>query len=94
MFVSINYPAKKIGVERNGVRGLLTENNIDYQHYNLVQGLCGVAETVSFESVASPGKFLRHQGYEIKLHSRQNTALYKNDACFYPRYNKYFTVSN
>merc|ERR1712183_1219711 len=59
--------------------------------YNLVQGLCGATGTVSFESVASPGSFLRHQGYEIKLHSRENTALYKNDACFYPRYNKYFT---
>ena len=93
MLQSKNYPNKNLGV-LNGDIGYLTSDNPTLQHFKVVQGLCGVAGTVSFESVVRPGKFLRHQNYEIKLHSSQNTTLYKNDACFYPRYNKYFTVIN
>ena len=93
MFVSINYPDKKIGI-KNGYQGWLTDENVAYQHYKVVQGLCGKGGTISFESVSSPGKFLRHQNFEIKLHDRDNSDLYKDDACFYPRYNKYFNVSN
>ena len=92
MFVSKNYPNLKIGVVDG--KGWLTKRNPAYQHFKVVQGLCDRAGTISFESVASPGKFLRHQGFRIKLHSRQNSRLYKYDACFYPRYNKYFRVSN
>ena len=93
IFQSKNYPSKNLGIV-SGDKGYLTSDNPKLQHFRIVQGICGVAGTVSFESVASPGKFLRHQNYEIYLHSSQNTALYKNDACFFPRNNKYFTVSN
>jgi hypothetical protein len=37
---------------------------------------------VSFDSVNYPGYFLRHQGFRIKLHKRENSDLFKKDATF------------
>jgi arabinan endo-1,5-alpha-L-arabinosidase len=37
---------------------------------------------VSFESVNYPGKFLRHQGYTLKLHPDDGGDLMHNDASF------------
>jgi len=90
IFESINYPGKKMGI-KNGVEGWLTEENPALQHYSVVEGLCGVAGTVSFRSVAFPTMYLRHQNYKIYLHAKDSSDLYKSDACFFPRYNKYFT---
>ena len=79
---------------KNGVEGWLTNENPALQHYSVVEGLCGVAGTVSFRSVAFPTMYLRHQNYKIYLHAKDSSDLYKSDACFFPRYNKYFTVSS
>ena len=89
--MSINYPNKTIGV-KNGNEGWLTADNPALQHFRVVEGLSGVAGTISFQSVAFPTMFLRHQNFEIFLHDRDSSDLYRKDASFFPRYNKYFTV--
>merc|ERR1712096_354894 len=89
-FVSYDWPTHKIGIQ-NGNQGYLTNNNVAYQHYKIVQGLCNSAGTISFESVANPGQFLRHRFNRIYLDKHDNSDLYRSDACFFPRYNKYFT---
>merc|ERR1712183_510940 len=91
VFESMKYPDSKLGV--NGNRGVLTTKQ-KFQHFRVIPGRCGVAGTISFESVALPGRFLYiynnliyFAGYKdiqrMKLH-------YKVSTCFYPRYNKYF----
>ena len=82
----------KIGIE-NGDQGFVTTKNPEYQHFKVVKGLSGHEGSISFESIARPGHFLRHKGYLIFLHKNDTSDLYKNDASFYPRYNKYFRVS-
>ena len=91
--MSINYPDKKIGV-KNGNEGWLTADNPAFQHFRVVEGLSGVAGTISFQSVVFPTMYLRHQNFEIFLHDRDSSDLYRKDASFFPRYNKYFTVRN
>ena len=81
-----------MGIERDD-QGYLTKKNPEYQHFKVVRGLCGRAGSISFESIARPGHFLRHQNYLIFLHELENSDLYKKAACFYTRYDKYFPVS-
>merc|ERR1712096_500700 len=88
-FVSYDWPTHKIGIQ-NKNEGYLTNNNVAYQHYKVVQGLCNIAGTISFESVKNPGQFLRHRFTRIYLDPRDSSDLYRSDACFFPRYNKYF----
>ena len=75
--------------------------NPNYQHFRVVQGLCGVAGTISFESVAKPGSFLslnrNNNNFKmlqdkIILDKDLNKPRHRADASFYPRYNKYFKV--
>jgi len=89
MFNSYNFPNLKMGI-KNGDQGHLTTKNPEYTHFKVVAGICNVPGTVSFESVPRPGHFLRHSNYLINLHGFQNTDLFKKDACFHPRYDKYF----
>lgn len=42
------------------------------------------ASCVSFESVAVPGRWLRHYGYRLRLGTNDNSALFKSDATFCP----------
>ena len=46
----------------------------------------GLADSrcVSLESIATPGRFLRHQAYRMKLAAVEATDLFKNDATFCP----------
>ena len=87
---NLNY---NVGIE-HGNQGWITKKSPKLQHFSVVQGTCGVEGTVSFESVTRTGSFLRHQGFKIFLYRFEETELYKNDACFYPRYDKYFEVSS
>ena len=41
-------------------------------------------EAMSFESVNSPGHFLRHQDYRLKLHPNDGSELFGQDASFIP----------
>ena len=89
----MNYPDRKMGANAN--KGVLTSKE-KFQHFRVVQGRCGVAGTVSFESVALPGRFL----YEYKTliyfakykDIQRMKSNYKMSTCFYPRYNKYYKV--
>ena len=92
MFESVNLDGYNIGINSND-QGYVTKENSEFHHFSVVRGLCGVAGTISFESVASPGKFLRHRGFKIYLDKWQDKELYKKDACFYPRYEKWYYVS-
>ena len=53
---------------KNGVEGWLTEENPALQQYSVVEGLCGVAGTISFRSVSFPTMYLRHQNCKVYLH--------------------------
>jgi len=41
--------------------------------------------TVSFESTAHPGYFLRHAGYVMWMHRKDGSVLFNQDSSFYPR---------
>ena len=91
-FASYNLPHLKMGIENND-QGYLTQKHPELQHFKVVPGISGLPGSISFESIARPGHFLRQSNYFIMLHKYQNTDLFKKDASFYPRYNKYFPVS-
>ena len=42
------------------------------------------ANCLSFESVGSPGRWLRHAAYRLQLGTPDNSALFNNDATFCP----------
>ena len=79
-----------MGIE-NEKEGFLTQKNPDFQHFKVVPGISRAPGSISFESIAKPGYFLRHRNSLIYLH-RIGTS-HEKDATFYPRYNKYFPVS-
>eukprot|EP00092_Neocalanus_flemingeri_P033791 GFUD01036741.1.p1 GENE.GFUD01036741.1~~GFUD01036741.1.p1 ORF type:complete len:412 (+),score=54.04 GFUD01036741.1:154-1236(+) len=45
-------------------------------------GMCRERSTVSIESQSYPGKYWRHQNSIMKLHSKDETNLFKEDSCF------------
>ena len=92
-FTSEDFPDWKMGI-KNYNQGWLTKTDVLYEHFNVVPGLCGVEGTISFESVGRPGWFFRPRGFKIVLDRWQNNESYKKDACFYPRYEKFFKVRN
>ena len=51
--------------------------------YKVTAGLADAA-CRSFESVASPGRYLRHAGFRLQLGSNDGSALFLNDATFCP----------
>jgi hypothetical protein len=48
-----------------------------------VPGLAG-AGTISLESVARPGTYVRHQNYRVLLHPPDGSQLFRLDASFHP----------
>jgi YVTN family beta-propeller protein len=60
-----------------------TEATLAPARYVVRDGL-GDAACVSFESVRTPGTWLRHAGYRLQLAARANTALFAADATFCP----------
>ena len=85
----MNYPDSKMGLNGNG-NGVLTTKQ-KFQHFRVIPGLCGVAGTISFESVAKPGSFL-YIYKDFILLANYAVIEQKKRTCFYPRYNKYFIV--
>lgn len=47
-------------------------------------GLSGDAGSISLESAASPGHFLRHQEFRLRLHPNDGSELFRKDASFVP----------
>ena len=82
--MSKNYPNYAIGIY-NGYWGKITNNTGIFQHFKLTRGLCGNADTISFESVRSPGYFLKQtKNYWVKCKKEENTEKFKKDASFRP----------
>lgn len=54
------------------------------KNFKLVPGLADKTG-ISFESVAHPGYYLRHQDFRLKLHRYSEAQLFKDDATFFPR---------
>merc|ERR1712096_436765 len=90
-----NYPDRNWGI--NGFyQGGLTSKHKFQHHFRVIPGRCGVAGTISFESVALPGRFLYIYDDQFILLAdytdieKIKKMKYKVSTCFYPRYNKYF----
>jgi len=59
--------------------------SVDYvKSYYVRPGNAGT-DTVSFESTAHPGYFLRHAGFMMYMHSKDGSALFNQDSSFYVR---------
>ncbi|MDD5629656.1 MAG: AbfB domain-containing protein [Elusimicrobia bacterium] len=76
---SFNYPAQLIRVRDS--LGELSADEKEEAAFKKVPGLAD-ASLVSFESVAHPGYFLRHQSFRLKLHQDGGDRLFKEDATF------------
>jgi hypothetical protein len=84
-FQSKNYPSRGIALRSTAV-------HLEVGFWRLVSpGLSGVPESVSFQSVGDPNKYLRHQGYLLYEHKNDGSTLFKADASFFVRKNKFFS---
>ena len=91
-FESKNYQKYAMGVSKWDW-GKITNATGIFQHFKLRNGLCGDAETISFESIKSPGHFLRQtQNYWVKLNKEESTEAFKKDASFKPIMNAFHDV--
>ena len=91
IFQSYNLPKHSIGIKHKN-QGYIVQNS-PHRFILVSPGLSGAKGSVSFESASSPGSYLRHSGFKIYLHPKENSKLYKQDATFYARKNKFFAVS-
>ena len=79
-------PNEYVGV-RNGAVVVSTIRTAQERRsfaFRMAPGLA-TSKGVSFESLVKPGHYLRHSGFRICLHKRENDALYKKDATFMVR---------
>ena len=92
-FESKNKPDEIITYFKNMYAGL-SKKESPSTHFKVVQGVCGASGTVSFESVAKPAYFLsvKKGSSKIYLLLFSHNIDSRNNACFYPRYDKYFKV--
>ena len=81
-----------MGVDTNQW-GKITNKTGIFQHFKVTRGLCGLANTISFESIKSPGHFLKQtKDYWVKLKKEENNENFKKDASFKPVMNKFHKV--
>ncbi|XP_047140734.1 uncharacterized protein LOC100215907 isoform X1 [Hydra vulgaris] len=85
---SINYPQYRIGVRDDSSAAILL---FGVEEFRIVKALNGREDAVSLQSVVESNKYLRHQNFILKLHSIDNSELFKNDASFIIRNDKYYT---
>ena len=92
-FESKNKP-KEIITYLNNMEAGLSKKETPSTHFRVVQGVCGASGTVSFESVAKPAYFLSAKSTSMKIYLLMfsHNINSRNNACFYPRYDKYFKV--
>ena len=92
--VSKNYPDMSLGMKMGESTGSLTSENAPSHHFKIIEGICKVGGTVSFKSVQKPGYFLRvsMRNKRVYLEKWRNQGEYLAQACFYPKYDKYFQV--
>lgn len=89
-FYSYNFPNYAFGIN-NGNQAFIVAGSTS-RFYLVSPGLTGEAGTVSFRSEDNSNLYLRHSGYVLWLHPYSPVSLYKNDATFRPRPNKFFPV--
>lgn len=83
---SKNYPSFHFGVlnrEARILRGPI-------QNFRLVPALTGDSGAISFQSTTDPNKYLRHAGFVMWLHPNDGSNLFRKDASFHPRNNRFF----
>jgi YVTN family beta-propeller protein len=87
---SVNFPDHAISVAANGLGVLAalgegsTPDDLLRAQYLLRDGLADPA-CVSFESVAQPGRFLRHYGFRLMIGTPDGGPVFANDATFCPQ---------
>jgi YVTN family beta-propeller protein len=86
---SVAVPGASLATDVNGLAVLKTLGgtpsaaDLASAQYIARDGLAD-ANCLSFESVGSPGRWLRHAGYRLQLGTSDNSALFNNDATFCP----------
>lgn len=88
---SYNFPTYAWGLSSNLGAYIVPERNLT-RFVMISPGLMGVVGTVSFEAVNIPGYYLRHRDYFIHADPLMEEDLYKNDATFYAREDKFYNV--
>lgn len=89
ILASVNNPDRAIATDAAGlgVLKLLGANpssaDLASAQFIVRDGLADTA-CASFESVATPGRWLRHAGFRLQLGTNDNSALFKADATFCP----------
>ena len=82
---SLNYPDRYVRHSGAVVRLEPTASPLAVSEFRVVPGLaCKADERVSFESVDTPGQFLRHAGYTLSLVRNDGSAQFAADATFLP----------
>ena len=84
---SRNFPSYNFGL--NGDAAYIKENSDD-RFVLISPGLTGHAQSVSFRSCSDATKFLRHRGYLLYEDSYSSPVVYKKDATFTVRRDKWF----
>ncbi len=59
------------------------DNELRSATFRVVPGLAG--RGISFQSTVNPELYLRHQGFRVKFHRNDGSALFGSDATFEPR---------
>ncbi len=85
---SYNYPNYYIGVTGNA--GYIVKQAHPEQWIIVSPGLCGLPNTISFQSAGNSHNYLRHRGFLLHEDPLTYSDLYNKDACFYQRKNKWF----
>ncbi|XP_002165874.3 uncharacterized protein LOC100204823 isoform X1 [Hydra vulgaris] len=85
---SLNYPQYRVGIRSDATAAIIIYG---IEKFRIVKAINGQANAISLQSVKENNKYLRHQNFIFKLHSADfNSELYKNDASFIIRENKYY----
>ena len=89
--MSKNNPDYAMGVDSFNW-GKITNRTGIFQHFKVKRSLCGDADSVSLESVKSPGRYLRQTKNNWLLLDEITDDKSKRDASFHPIMNKFNDV--
>ena len=92
VFYSYDYPDYAFGIKNNDEAFIV--NTPPHRFLLVSPGLSNTPNSISFESELFRGYFLRHYNYNLFLHPREDTTLYKKDASFVVHEELLFSVSS
>ncbi len=84
---SYNYPTYYVALTGN--EAYIKEEPT--KKWKIIPGICKVIGAWTFQSTDLPGAYLRHSDYLIFQDDYVDSDLYRNDACFIARRNKFFS---